>query len=60
MKTITITAAEERTIIDALQMRKNKMTREAQYMGVTPRQKDALVDQAIKAKVLQHKIINSK
>ncbi len=60
MKTITITAAEETLIKDALQVYKNKMTHEAKYIGQGPRRVKNMKATAISCKRLQHKIINSK
>jgi len=60
MKTITLTAAEARLVQDALQVHKNKLTREAGYIGQGLRRKEKMIDTAINCKQLQHKIINSK
>lgn len=60
MKTITLTAAEEKLVMAALQQRKNAMTRESKYLGVTATQRKRLEAIAVAAKRLQHKIINTK
>jgi len=60
MKTITITAAEERIILNALTSRKAKATREAKYIGNTPTLTERLLNIAIDAANLHNKITANK
>lgn len=56
MKTITITAAEERTIMAALQSRKNKAVMVSNYDGCTKTQKAKLLQTAKRAQQVIDKI----
>ena len=59
MKTITITAAEERIILNALRSRCNDAKSKSKYLGTTPRLKEKLINIAIDATALRNKIDNS-
>ena len=59
MKTITITAAEEKVILNALSSRKNSATQKAKYMGNTATLTEKLLNIAIDAASLHNKISNS-
>lgn len=56
MKTITLTASETKTVLAALQARKNKMMRERNYLGVTMTQRKRLTKIAQDAEKLTRKI----
>lgn len=60
MKTIIITAAEEKIILNALASRKEQATRKAKYMGNTATLTEKLLNIAIDASMLADKIRSSK
>ncbi len=60
MKTITITAKEEKIILLALAARTNRATRDAEQIGLPASYKEKFLNVAIDAKVLHNKISDSK